>query len=757
MYTELYAITGMNCAACARQIERKLSKLEGIDSALVNLATEKLRVEYNQEKVNESIIIEAVTKIGFSAKKWNPDEENVEQNEQKKAEKESAQKIKVYLSIFFALPLFYIAMAPMDFVLKYIAFPFPDFIDPALYPLRYAFAQVILVLPVMWIGKNFYTGGFKAIYHKAPNMDSLIAVGTSAAFIYSFYSLIMLIQGDMHFLHQLYFESVSVIITLILVGKYFEALARKRTGDAIRSLMDLSPKMALKVDNDNIEKIIPLEFVKIDDYLRVKPGERIPADGIVVSGESHVDESMLTGESKPIFKDTGKHLIGGTLNTNGSFIMQAKKLGKDSTLSQIIRLVEEAQAKRPEIAKLADTVSGIFVQAVFALALLTGLAWFFMGANASFILQVFTAVLLIACPCALGLATPTALMVGIGKGAELGVLIKGATALEVASTADTIVFDKTGTITEGNFKVQECYTSTDDYSKETVLEIAAALESKSEHPIAHAILSAYEESKVNSESELASKIEDFKAVSGLGIEAKIDNTLYSIGNKRFIEEKSSINKNLLQFAEKESEQGRSLVFLAKDEVCIALISVADTLQANAKSTVDALESMNISVIMLTGDNAKVANSIAKQAGINKVISDVLPHEKAEAIRKLQEEGKKVIMVGDGVNDAPALALANVGIAIGGGTDVAIESADMVLMQHDIKLVLTALSLSKATLSNIKQNLFWAFCYNILCIPAAAGILYLFGGPLLNPAFAAFAMTFSSFSVVLNALRLKRFK
>ncbi len=752
MFTQLYAITGMNCAACARQIERKLSKVEGVSQALVNLATEKLHVEYDQNLVNEELIVTTIDKIGFSAKIWNADEAHENIND----DKEEKQRIKMMLAMLFSLPLFYIAMAPMDFVVKYLPLPFPEFINPNIFPLRYAFLQLFLVLPVMYIGKHFYTGGFKAIYHKAPNMDSLIAVGTSAAFIYSCYSLTKIVEGNMHFVHQLYFESVAIIIALILLGKYFEALARKRTGDAIRSLMDLAPKMALKVEEDKSEKLIPVDFVKVGDNLIVKPGERIPLDGFVVSGESYVDESMITGESKPISKVKASSVIGGTLNKQGSFVMQTTKIGKDSTLSQIIRLVEDAQAQRPQIARLADTVSGIFVQVVFAIALLVALLWFVNGAEASFILQVFTAVLLIACPCALGLATPTALMVGIGKGAELGVLIKGAGALEVASSADTIVFDKTGTITEGNFKVQEAFLYSSDYTALEALEVAAALESKSEHPLALALLDAYDDSKTKT-NPLIEKMADFEAIAGLGVKAKIDSKEYRLGNRKFIEEIMPLAKELDKDVQDESIQGNSLLILADKNSCIALFTVADTLKKEAKDTISALKTLGLTPIMLTGDNQLVAKHIAGQVGIDTVIADVLPEHKSEAIANLQKDGKKVIMVGDGINDAPALALADVGIAVHSGTDVAMESADMVLMKHDIKLVLTALGLSRATLNNIKQNLFWAFCYNALCIPAAAGILYLFGGPLFNPAFAAFAMTFSSVSVVLNALRLKRFK
>lgn len=753
MYTEIYAITGMSCAACARRIEIRLAKLEGVEAATVNLATDKLHISYDPKKLTKERIKEIIEKLGFSAKKWQM-EEKVSIDAEEANKKEEARKRTLILAIILTLPLFYIAMAPMGFITKYVKLPFPAFLDPDVNPLIYTCVQLCLTLPIMYIGRKFYTGGFKAIYHRSPNMDSLIAVGTSAAFLYSLYALTQVFAGNLEYIHQLYFESVGMIITLILLGKNFEALARKRTGDAIRALMNLSPKMALKVDADGKEYLIPLEEVQEDDSLLVKPGERVPADGILLSGESYIDESMLTGESKPLHKLKDALVIGGTLNKNGSFIMQAKKLGKDSTLAQIITFIEEAQAERPAIAKLADVVSGIFVQVVFLIAITASAIWFFFGAETSFVLQIFTAILLIACPCALGLATPTALMVGIGRGAELGILIKGATALEVADKADTIVFDKTGTLTEGRFKVQNFFTTQEKYSQAQVLEITAALEKHSEHPLAEAILTSYAEDFHAQENPLDKKVQDFKASSGLGIEGTIDGVSYYVGNQRYIEQYHTVSTELLQSAHIESSQGRSLIFIADKSQLLGLFSVADTLQASAKEAIKKLHDLKIHTVLLTGDTKEVALSIAKDVNIDTVIADALPEDKLKTIKELHEQGKRVVMVGDGINDAPALALADVGIAVHNGTDVAIDSADMVLMRHDLNLVTKALSLSKATIRNIKQNLFWAFCYNILCIPAAAGVLYLFGGPLLNPAFAAFAMTFSSVSVVLNALRLK---
>ncbi len=768
MYNEVYSIKGMTCAACSRRIEVRLAKVEGVESATVNLATDKLHISYDKSKVQQERIEELIQKLGFTATKWQAEDQVAEANKFSNNDSdnsgnsaEKVQKIKLFLSLLLTIPLFYISMGQMEAVQNIIALPIPSFLNPNTNAMNFAMMQFKLAFPVMLIGYKFYTGGFKAIYHRSPNMDSLIAVGTLAAFIYSLYALYKLYTGDMHYLHQLYFESVAMIITLILLGKYFEALARKRTGDAIRTLMDLTPKMALKIENDK-EVLIPLSEVKKDDILLIKAGDTIPCDGIVVKGDTYIDESMLTGESKAVRKTIDDIVIGGTLNKNGTITMQAQKLGKDSTLDRLIAFIEEAQANRPQIAKLADIVSGIFVQSVFAIAVIVTLLWYFSGAEANFLLQIFTAILLIACPCALGLATPTALMVGIGRGAEMGILIKGASALEIAAKADVLVFDKTGTLTEGRFKVQEFYLSEIKQStkqRSELLEITAALEKYSEHPLAEAVLLSYAEESEGKINPLENKVTDFKVHSGLGIEGKIDDIVYYVGNQRLIEDitKKEIEKNLLDKANTQASYGQSLLYLANKDEVLALFSLADTVKEGSKESIEKLQQMHIQCIMLTGDNEKVAQNIAEKLGIEKIYANMLPQDKLEVIKKLQSEGKKVVMVGDGINDAPALALANVGIAMHNGTEVAIHSADMVLMRHNLNLVTKALSLSKATITNIKQNLFWAFCYNIMCIPAAAGVLYIFGGPLLNPAFAAFAMTFSSLSVVLNALRLKRVK
>ncbi len=752
MFSEIYTITGMNCAACARQVEIRLNKLEGVEKATVNLATEKLHIEYDVKKVDRDLIANTITKIGFSSKLWDPETELIKID----ISKEEILKKRLKFAALFAIPLFYIAMAPMDFVTNILPLPFPEFLHPNNAPIQYALLQLALTLPIMRVGKPFYVGGFKAIYHRAPNMDSLIAVGTSAAFIYSLYALFMLFTGDMHFLHQLYFESVGIIITLILLGKYLESVARKRTSDAIRALMNLNPAMALKVFEDGHEELIPIEKVEKLDILKVKPGERIPADGVVVVGSSYVDESMLTGESKPILKEIDAKVIGASLNKNGSFNMRVEKVGKEATLAQIVKLVEDAQSQRPKVAHLADVVSGIFVQVVFALAVIASIAWALAGASSSFVLTIFTAILVIACPCALGLATPTALMVGLGKGAELGILIRNASALENGASVDTVVLDKTGTITEGHFKVQEIYFAQN--SQENALAIAAALESKSEHPLAEAILLSYIEKNNAEENPYTAKLENFLAHSGAGVEGKIENVQYFLGTEKFIRNNcQNIDDNLIEKTNTEAKKGYSIMFLANNEHCIASFLLADNLQESSLQAIKKLQDMGLEVIMLTGDNALVAETIAQKVGIKDYYAELLPNNKVEAIKDLQNKGKKVAMVGDGINDAPALAIANIGMAVHSGTDVAIESADMVFMRKDLSSIATGIKLSRATLNTIKQNLFWAFCYNTLCLPSAAGLLYIFGGPLLNPAFAALAMAFSSVSVVLNALRLKGFR
>lgn len=784
MTTQEYIVTGMHCASCARNVEKIVSKLGGVQEAFVNIATEKLRITYDPQVLTVDILTKAIAAAGFgvempttsadassvptgsapidSVPLGSPQGTN-QQSANRHQREEHRMHCRLYTAALFALPLMYIAMAPMHGLSAFL--PLPSWLSPLEFPLRYALVQLLLTIPVVAAGWNFYTSGYAALWRRMPNMDSLIAVGTSAAIGYSLYSLYNINQGHTVFVHQLYFETAGVIITLILLGKTLENRARKRTFAAIQKLMNLAPKMALRV-RDGIEELTPLSQVAVGDILRVRPGDSIPVDGIVTEGETHVDVSMLTGESIPVAKAKGDTLIGATLNKNGTCLMRATRVGANTTLAQIIRLVEEAQGNRPPIARLADTVSGYFVQVVFGIALVATAIWLFTGTSIAFALSIFTAILVIACPCALGLATPTALMVGIGRGAELGILIKSGTALEAAGHIDTVVFDKTGTITEGKPIVTEIIavpqepsaeipsinTSSTDQQANKVLHLAASLEANSEHPLADAIRQAGRQHRL-----FPLPVQNFAAVPGHGVQGTIHNIPVYIGNARMMASHSIDCTPLATTIAAKEALGQTLVYVAEGTTFMGCIAIADTIKSSTAAAISTLHAMGISTVMITGDNAKAASAIAAQAGISQIIAEVLPANKAEEVRALQDKGHKVIMVGDGINDAPALAQANVGMAVSTGTDVAMESADIVLMRADMQTVPTAIALSRATLKNIRQNLFWAFCYNALGIPVAAGVLYAFGGPTLNPMFAAFAMALSSVSVVSNALRLRLFK
>ncbi len=630
-----------------------------------------------------------------------------------------------------------------------IGLPLPGFLDPANNPLGFALAQLILTIPVIICGYKFYTIGFKKIVRRQPNMDSLIAVGTSAAFIYGIYALIKIINEYHEFAMELYFETSAVIITLILLGKYLEAISKGKTSEAIKKLMGLSPKTATII-KDGEELVIPIEEVEVGDIIVVRPGEKIPLDGEIIEGQTAIDESMLTGESIPVEKGLGDIVIGASINKNGYIKYRTTKVGKDTVLSQIIKLVEDAQGTKAPIAKLADIISGYFVPIVFGIAVVAGLAWLISGESVAFSLTIFISVLVIACPCALGLATPTAIMVGTGKGAEYGVLIKGGEALETTHKVNAIIFDKTGTITEGKPQVTDVII-TNSFNEQELLRIAASAEKGSEHPLGEAIVKKALDEKLKLVG-----LESFMAIPGRGIEVKIENKTVLLGNKQLMDEKN-IYINLQKEADDLANMGKTPMFVAVEGELAGIIAVADVLKSNSKKAINLLHKMGLEVIMITGDNQRTAEAIAKEVGIDRVLSEVLPEDKANQVKALQAEGKKVAMVGDGINDAPALAQADIGIAIGSGTDVAIESADIVLMKSDLIDVATAIQLSKKTIQNIKQNLFWAFAYNSLGIPIAAGLLHAFGGPLLNPMIAAAAMAFSSVSVVLNALRLKTFK
>ncbi|GHU22084.1 hypothetical protein FACS1894172_06680 [Spirochaetia bacterium] len=834
-------IGGMTCAACAQRVEKAVKKLEGIETASVNLATEKATVVYNPQALRISAIKEAIVKAGYTALDFSK-EGAVDEDKLRKEREIKTLWRKFIVAVSFAAPLLYIAMVPM---IKLFSLPFPKALAPMNFPLLYGLAELVLVIPIVAVGYRFYTVGFKNLLHRSPNMDSLIAIGTSAAVLYSLYNIWQIAQGNFRAVDALYFETAGVIIALILLGKSLEAVSKGRTSEAIKKLMGLAPKTAIIIEN-GVEKEIPIDEVIPGDIIVVKPGAKIPVDGVVTEGRTAIDESMLTGESMPVDKKAGDKVFAATINSNGVIQFKAEKIGSDTALAQIIKLVEDAQGSKAPIAQLADIVSGYFVPIVCLIALVAGIAWFITASAGlvtlpagksvlEFSLTIFISVLVIACPCALGLATPTAIMVGTGKGAENGILIKGGEALETAHKIQIIVFDKTGTITEGKPKVTDIVLGEVSPSlqpalrssatpsaggvppatpplRETenlFLQIVASAEKGSEHPLASAIVQEAEQRGL-----AFLPTEEFKSLTGLGIEAKISiphtphptpyssyptsytphpvphtphpnphtlhpvphtphpnpHTLHPIshtpfpipyslliGNRKLMDERGISLAELEVDSDRLAGEGKTPMYAALDGKIAGIVAVADVVKPSSKAAIESLHKMGIEVAMITGDNKKTAAAIAKQVGIDRVLSEVLPQDKSAEVKKLQDEGRKVAMVGDGINDAPALAQADIGIAIGSGTDVAMESADIVLMRSDLMDVPTAINLSKKTIRNIKQNLFWAFGYNVVGIPIAAGILYLFGGPLLNPIFAAAAMSLSSVSVLTNALRLKRFK
>lgn len=740
-----YIIEGMSCASCAMTIENAVSKMPGVDKASVNLATEIMTVEAN-DSVTPEAIAKVVDGVGYGAR---PRGKSVEEELEEKNEKKEAHlremKRNLTISAIFAVPLLFIAMADM------VGIPMPAFLSPMQSPVSYALIQLALVLPIIWLGRRFFVDGFKALSKGHPNMDSLVALGTSAAFLYSLYGTYHVLEGHAHFAMNLYYESAGVILTLITLGKYFEAVSKGKTSMAIQTLVGLAPKMAT-VLRDGQEVEIPVEEVQVGDLIRVKPGEKVPVDGVVTEGNSTVDESMLTGESIPVSKSVGDEVIGASLNKTGSFILKATKIGKDTALSQIIQLVEQAQGSKAPIAKLADKVSGVFVPIVIVLALVSGLAWYFLGQESwVFALTITISVLVIACPCALGLATPTAIMVGTGKGAENGILLKSGEALEEANHVNMVVFDKTGTITNGTPVVTDVVTA-DSTDADALIRLAASLEVASEHPLGEAIVA-----KAKEQGAAFDEVTNFEAIPGFGIKGHVGETLVFLGNEKWMRENGLANEAMNEKANRFAEQGKTPLYIGYNDAVQGLIVVADTVKESSARAIQTLHEMGIQVAMMTGDHERTAQAIAAEVGIDRVFSEVLPQDKANYVSKLQEEGYIVAMVGDGINDAPALAQAQVGIAIGTGTDVAIESADAVLMKSDLMDVPAMLKLSRATIRNIKENLFWAFAYNVIGIPFAMGVLHLFGGPLLNPMIAGAAMSFSSVSVVLNALRLKRWK
>ncbi|MDN6291830.1 MAG: heavy metal translocating P-type ATPase [Tetragenococcus halophilus] len=747
--SQSFDIEGMTCASCVQAIEKSVGKVDGVQEVAVNLATEKMNVSYDEDAINAGDIIKAVQDAGYQAA---VESDKVSSDDADKKQKQMKDLWLRFLgSAIFALPLLYIAMGPM---LPFGGLPIPEFLDPVQHTVTFTIVQLALTLPVVYLGRSFYTVGFKSLFKGHPNMDSLIAIGTTAALLQGIVMTALLVMGrvEVHHGHpDLYFESAAVILTLITLGKYLEAVSKGKTSDAIKKLMGLAPKTARVIRNDK-EVEISIDEVVTDDIVVVRPGDKIPVDGELVDGSSAVDESMITGESIPIEKQVGDKVVGASINKNGSFYFKATKVGKDTTLSQIIKLVEDAQGSKAPIAKLADKVSGVFVPIVIALAVLSGLAWFLLGQESwVFALTITISVLVIACPCALGLATPTAIMVGTGKGAENGVLIKSGDALEGTQKVQTIVFDKTGTITEGKPIVTDII-NYNGYDEEAVLTLAASAETGSEHPLGEAIVESAKDRGVTLQT-----VKDFQSIPGHGIQVAVEGQTVLLGNKKLITENNIDTLDAQEVSDRLANEGKTPMFIAAGGQLIGIVAVADTIKENSISAIDKLHHMGLQVAMITGDNKRTAEAIAKQVGIDRVFSEVLPEDKANEVEKLQNEGLHVAMVGDGINDAPALAQANVGVAIGSGTDVAIESADIVLMRSDLMDVPTAVELSRATIKNIKQNLFWAFAYNTIGIPIAMGILYLFGGPLLNPMFAGAAMSLSSVSVLLNALRLKGFK
>ncbi|MCL2706706.1 MAG: heavy metal translocating P-type ATPase [Dehalococcoidia bacterium] len=747
MNSHILSISGMACAACAQRVEKCIRKLDGVESASVNIATEKATVTFDSKRIQMSEIRAAIESAGFKV----IDNQRITAQADAKTQKEKNTRalwIQLVISVAFGLPLLYIAMVPM---ISWLSVPYPFFLDPDMFPLRFSITQLLLMLPIVMAGYKFYVVGFKALFQRSPNMDSLIAIGTSAAIIYSLYNTYRVIGGDYHAVHSLYYETAGVIIALILLGKTLESVAKGRTSEAIKKLMELAPKTAVVVQGGE-ETEVPIAAVRVGDIIIVKPGTRIPVDGTVIEGHSALDESMLTGESMPVDKKAGCLVYAATINTSGLIKFRADKACGDTVLAQIIKLVEGAQGQKAPIAKMADIVSGYFVPVVCVIAVIAGVAWLIGARDIGFALSIFISVLVIACPCALGLATPTAIMVGTGKGAECGILIKGGEALEMAHKINTIVFDKTGTITEGKPSVTDIITA-GGIDKNYLLQITASAEKGSEHPLGQAIVNGAQSKGLE-----ILPAEEFNSITGSGIEALVDGISVLAGNKRLMYKRNISLTELSESSDYLAEEGKTPIYVALNDKLAGIIAVADVIKPSSIAAIEKLHEMSIEVAIITGDNPKTTAAIAKQVRIDRMLSEVLPHEKSSEIIKMQADGRIVAMVGDGVNDAPAIAQADIGIAIGSGTDVAMESADIVLMRSDIMDVPAAIFLSKKTITNIKQNLFWAFGYNAVGIPIAAGALHLlFDGPLLNPMLAAAAMSLSSVSVLTNALRLKRVK
>ncbi|MBU3227761.1 heavy metal translocating P-type ATPase [Clostridium algidicarnis] len=750
-----FSVTGMTCSSCVANVEKAVKKLSGVDTVNVNLLSNSMAVEYKESDIDSTTIIKAVHDAGYDASifvRGSNDSKRIEKSVNPVEKELKEMKSRIIISFAFLIPLMYVSMGHM------LNLPHPKWLMGPENAITFAFIQLLLTIPVVYVNRKYYQVGFKTLFHGRPNMDSLIAIGSGAALIYGIFAIFKIGYGLGHnnldmvnqYSMDLYFESAAMILALITMGKFLETRAKGRTSEAITKLMDLAPKTASVIRNGE-EVEIPVEDVVIDDIIIVRPGQSIAVDGIIIEGSSSVDQSALTGESIPVEKNIGDKVIAATINKTGSFKFKAEKVGDDTTLAKIIELVEDASSSKAPIAKMADKISGIFVPVVISIAVIATIVWLLLGQPFEFAMSIGIAILVISCPCALGLATPVAIMVGTGKGACNGILIKSAEALESLHTVSTVVLDKTGTITEGKPVVTDIITK-DSESEERLLQIAASIESFSEHPLAEAILEKAKERGISLRN-----VDKFHSISGRGIVGIIDGKQYTAGNLSLMEDRE-INVEMLKGTSDEfAMDGKTPLYFAEDKNLLGIIAVADVVKATSRKAIDNFKAMGINVVMLTGDNKKTAEAIRKQLNIDRVVAEVLPQDKEKEIRNIQASGKKVAMIGDGINDAPALARADVGIAIGAGTDIAIESADIVLMKSDLLDAVTAVQLSKATIKNIKENLFWAFFYNVLGIPLAAGVFYTAFGLKLNPMFGAAAMSMSSVFVVSNALRLKFFK